>query len=104
MAKRIAMFNHKVGVSKTTSAYNIGWMLSKQSKVLLVDADPQCNLSNLLLGDAFEQYYLTSSTAQANIKDGVKAAFEGKPSPIVAVNCYSPHRAPALFLLAGHAN
>jgi cellulose biosynthesis protein BcsQ len=104
MSKRIAMFNHKGGVSKTTSVYNIGWMLSKNAKVLLVDADSQCNLSSLILGDKFEEYYSTPNTAEQNIKDGVKAAFEGKPSPIAAVNCYSPQRAPALFLLAGHAN
>ena len=104
MSKRIAMFNHKGGVSKTTSVYNIGWMLSKKAKVLLVDADPQCNLSALLLGDRFEPYYVEDATKNNNIKDGVKAAFEGKPSPITAVNCFSPQRAPSLFLLAGHAN
>ncbi|MGD1089256.1 MAG: AAA family ATPase, partial [Verrucomicrobiota bacterium] len=104
MSKRIAMFNHKGGVSKTTSVYNIGWMMSKSAKVLVVDADPQCNLSALILGDRFEQYYLDAATAGQNIKDGVKAAFEGKPTPLSAVNCYSPQRAPALHLLAGHAN
>ena len=50
MSKRIAMFNHKGGVSKTTSVYNIGWMLAKNAKVLIVDADPQCNLSALISG------------------------------------------------------
>jgi cellulose biosynthesis protein BcsQ len=104
MSKRIAMFNHKGGVSKTTSVYNIGWMLSKSAKVLIVDADPQCNLSALILGDNFEPYYIEPKTKHDNIKDGVKVAFEGKPSPISAVNCYSPQRAPSLFLLAGHAN
>ncbi|MDE2264890.1 MAG: ParA family protein, partial [Alphaproteobacteria bacterium] len=54
MAKRIVIFNHKGGVSKTTSAYNIGWMISKKHNVLLVDADPQCNLTSLILGDDFE--------------------------------------------------
>jgi chromosome partitioning protein len=104
MSKRIAMFNHKGGVSKTTSVYNIGWMLSKNAKVLLVDADPQCNLSALILGDNFDTYYIDAATEHQNIKDGVKVAFEGKPSAITAVNCYSPQRAPSLFLLAGHAN
>ncbi|MDG7001162.1 MAG: AAA family ATPase [Nitrososphaerota archaeon] len=104
MSKRIAMFNHKGGVSKTTSVYNIGWMLAKSAKVLIVDADPQCNLSALILGDNFEPYYIEPRTEHENIKDGVKVAFEGKPSPISAVNCYSPQRAPSLFLLAGHAN
>ncbi len=103
MSKRIAMFNHKGGVSKTTSVYNIGWMLSKNKKVLIVDADPQCNLTSLTLGEDFEKYYLEDSTKFQNLKDGVKVAFEGKPTPIKAINCYSPQKAPSLFLLAGHA-
>lgn len=104
MSKRIVLFNHKGGVSKTTSAYNIGWMLSKDYRVLLVDADPQCNLTSLILGDNFEKYYLEDETREQNIKDGVKVAFEGKPSPIQEVTCISPERSPQLFLLAGHAN
>ena len=46
--KRIALFNHKGGVSKTTSAYHLAWMLTKLGKrVLLVDGDSQCNLSTV---------------------------------------------------------
>lgn len=38
MADIISMFNHKGGVSKTTTAFNLGWMLARKSKkVLLVD-------------------------------------------------------------------
>jgi chromosome partitioning protein len=36
--------------------------------------------------------------------DGVSAAFDGRPVPISPVKCFSPPRAPNLFLLAGHAN
>lgn len=104
MAKRLVIFNHKGGVSKTTSAYNIGWMISKRANVLLVDADPQCNLTSLILGDDFEPYYLESHTMSQNLKDGVSPAFSGKPIPIKAVECKSPSRAPNLFLLSGHAN
>jgi len=103
-AKRIVAFNHKGGVSKTTSIYNIGWMLSKNYRVLLVDADPQCNLSSLILGDNFDQYYDEDLTKNHNIKDGVQVAFTGKPFPIKAVNCFSPPRSPSLYLLAGHAD
>src|SRR5271157_3934025 len=48
--KRIALFNHKGGVSSTTTTFNLGWMLAtKGHRVVLVDADPQCNLSRFLL-------------------------------------------------------
>ncbi len=104
MSKRVVIFNHKGGVSKTTSIYNIGWMLSKSNNVLLVDADPQCNLTSLILGDDFEEYYFNDSTKHHNIKDGVEVAFTGKPIPIKAVNCFSPTRASSLYLIAGHAN
>lgn len=104
MSKRVVFFNHKGGVSKTTSTYNIGWILSKTYNVLLVDADPQCNLSGLILGEDFEKYYFDESTKNQNIKDGVEVAFKGKPSPIQAVDCFSPPRAQSLYLLAGHAN
>lgn len=104
MSKRLVVFNHKGGVSKTTSVYNIGWMLAKTYNVLVVDADPQCNLSSLILGENFEKYYIEDITNTQNIKDGVKPAFSGSPYPIEAVTCHSPARADKLFLLAGHAN
>ncbi len=105
MATKIVLFNHKGGVSKTTTSYNLGWMLALQGKkVLLIDADPQCNLSSVILGDKFEEYYLNEETKSDNIKDGVKVAFQGKPKPIESVSCYSPPNNGNLFLLAGHAD
>jgi cellulose biosynthesis protein BcsQ len=51
MAKVISLFNHKSGVSKTTTTFHLGWMLTKLGlKVLIVDTDPQCNLTGLVLG------------------------------------------------------
>lgn len=51
MVKSICMFNHKGGVSKTTTTFNLGWsMATKGKKVLMVDLDAQCNLSGLVLG------------------------------------------------------
>ena len=51
MTKVIVMFNHKGGVAKTTNSFHLGWKLARLGKkVLLVDADPQCNLTGLTLG------------------------------------------------------
>ena len=51
MPKSICFFNHKGGVSKTTTAFNIGWGLaSTGKKVMLVDLDSQCNLTGMVLG------------------------------------------------------
>jgi cellulose biosynthesis protein BcsQ len=103
-AKTIILFNHKGGVSKTLTTYNIAWMLAaeKGKKVLLVDCDPQCNLSGLLLRDEFDDYYTDDNTKEFNIKDATRAAFDGKPQPIKAIDCYSPEVNPNLFLIPGH--
>jgi cellulose biosynthesis protein BcsQ len=49
-AQRIVVFNHKGGVGKTTLTVNVAAAMAALGKrVLLVDADPQCNLSSYLL-------------------------------------------------------
>ncbi len=49
---RITIYNHKGGVGKTTLNVNIASALAEQGKsVLLVDSDPQCNLTSYLLSD-----------------------------------------------------
>ena len=59
--KKIALFNHKGGVGKTTLTVNIADALASSGKrVLLVDADPQCNLTS---------FYLEESTLEKLLED-----------------------------------
>lgn len=105
MVQKIALFNHKGGVSKTTTAFNLGWMLAEKGKtVILVDTDPQCNLTGITLGEGteddenrIEAIYNTGS----NIKTGLVPAFESQPRAIEAVDCI-PTAQERLFLLPGH--
>lgn len=101
MAKRIALFCHKGGVSKTTTTFNLGWMLADRGhKVLIVDADSQCNLTALVMGeDKFEDFYKTGNLH--NIKDALTPAFKSKAMLVEAVECFTPSNS-NLFLLPGH--
>ena len=52
MPKTISVFNNKGGVGKTTICWNLGDALARRGKrVLLIDFDPQCNLSIAMLGE-----------------------------------------------------
>lgn len=50
--KKVALFNHKGGVGKTTLTVNIADALVNAGKrVLLIDADPQCNLTSFYIDE-----------------------------------------------------
>lgn len=101
--KIIELFNHKGGVSKTTTTFHVAWKLSQQNKrVLLVDGDPQCNLTGMFIGESFDDYYENNKTKMMNIKDAVSVAFSGRPQPIVAIDCPHHIKNNNLFLIPGH--
>lgn len=105
MAKRIALFNHKGDVSRTVTIFNLGWMLaSKGKKVILADTDPQCNLTELVLGynglTEFERFYETEK--ERNLRFGLAPTFEAWPTRIKAVDCIPIDHQEGLFLLPGH--
>ena len=72
--KTIAFYNNKGGVGKTTLAANVGYNLSAMGyRVLMVDCDPQGNLSSF-----FGRYDLT--------RKGLMQALEGQQRCIYRTN------------------
>jgi len=80
--KSIVFFNNKGGVGKTTLACNIASYLNDEMKkrVLLIDADPQCNATQSLLSDDLcEDIYLANNQAYQTLFSFVKPLAEGEP-------------------------
>jgi cellulose biosynthesis protein BcsQ len=105
MAKIINLFNHKGGVSKTTTVFNLSWMLASMGKkVIIADFDPQCNLTGMVLGykgvDDLQNTYRSSPAN--NLKDALSPAFESKPKQIVGAECVEVPGNSNLLLLPGH--
>jgi cellulose biosynthesis protein BcsQ len=82
---RLALFNHKGGVGKTTLTVNVAFALAALGKrVLLVDSDPQCNLTSYLVEAAVVDKWLDESegkngtTIWSALRPVVQAAKEQK--------------------------
>ena len=105
MTEVVAFFNHKGGVSKTTTAFHLGWKLAERGhRVLLVDADPQCNLTGLVLGytgeTELEDFY--SENEGQTLLDGLRPAFESRPEPMEAVAPFEIGARDGLAIIPGH--
>jgi len=126
--KIISVFNHKGGVSKTTTTFNLAWMLAQMGKrVIMVDADPQCNLTGVTLGlnpewpedddvatDINDSESVHFAHTQDNAQDfwkenfertlfgALKPAFDSEPRVLQAVDCLPVDGREGLFLLPGH--
>lgn len=73
----------------------------KGKKVILVDADPPCNLTGFVLNEEeFQNFYENSE--EDNLKKCLAPAFEGEPVPIEAARCHQVRKKLELYLLAGH--
>jgi cellulose biosynthesis protein BcsQ len=65
---RIALYNHKGGVGKTTLLVNIAAALADLNKrVLLVDTDPQCNLTSYLVESDVVDNWLDNSDSNNGV-------------------------------------
>jgi len=110
MAKSVCLFNHKGGVSKTTTAFNLGWSLADRGhKVLMVDLDSQCNLTGLVLGhhaiDDEQMGAFYESRQNLTMKPVVEALINGlSPDDFLRadVGRLLDTTNPGLFLLPGH--
>jgi len=72
--KIITMATLKGGAGKTMNAFNIGGILAEKKKVLLIDIDPQCNLSSNAGIDITDRETLT-------IRDVFEKTPKQQPSP-----------------------
>jgi cellulose biosynthesis protein BcsQ len=106
-AKIISLFNHKGGVSKTTTAFHLGWKMAQLGKkVLIVDADPQCNLTGLTLsiGDYDELQNFYEAKKNTNIFDAISFIFgldKERSSGVIEAAKPTATQNENLFLLAG---
>lgn len=73
--KTIAFFNNKGGVGKTTLSCHIASFMSTnyQEKVLFIDADPQCNATQLICSDELcESIYDIDTTTRTTLLDSFR--------------------------------
>ncbi|CAM9467262.1 unnamed protein product, partial [Ectocarpus sp. 4 AP-2014] len=112
----MAIWNRKGGVAKTTITHTLGFAYAlADRRVLMVDADPQCDLSALLLR-GWVQHKQTHEDTDAGeidydlfydhkVKENQTFSFTHEPCPADVTQISLPAASHgALFLLPGHAD
>lgn len=76
-SKKLVFFNNKGGVGKTTLAYNTAVeFANKGYKTVLIDLDPQCNLTRLALGEEYYENTIFSEMSRT-VYDVLRGVVEG---------------------------
>lgn len=105
MTEVLAFFNNKGGVSKTTTCFNLGWILADLGKkVIMIDADPQCNLSGLALESEPESVLPSSYREfhETNLYQSLLPAFKSTATKISIPKLVEVAGRPDLLLLPGN--
>ncbi len=100
----ITLFNNKGGVSKTTTTFNIAWKLAELGKhVLIVDADPQCNLTELVINPLQpDDPRRNNAQERDNIFHALDPVYKARPKQLDPVKCIKVEGQDNLWLLPGH--
>ncbi len=101
-SKKLTFFNNKGGVGKTTLAFNTAVEFAKKGyKTVLIDLDPQCNLTRLALGDEYYENTIFSA-ASKSIFDVLSGVVRGGADIDTDVKFEQAKAAPNnLYLLRG---
>lgn len=84
-------------ISEWTMGLDMGY------KTLIVDTDPQCNLTGLCINADKENKLLNFyKENNYNIREALSAVFDNKPEPLMAATCYTFEHNRNLLLLPGH--
>lgn len=103
MTKIVSVFNNKGGVGKTTTTWYLADTLGRMGKrVLVIDFDPQCNLSIAIMGE--QGFANTLPNAQHPYGQTVRAflqlLLQGTGGQQVFLQ-QGPHTSPNVHLIAG---
>jgi chromosome partitioning protein len=102
--KKLVFSNNKGGVGKTTLAFNTAVSFAKAGyKTVLIDLDPQCNMSRLAMGEDYYIKHLFSAT-ERTVYDVLKGVVEGGADIDLTVQFLPVATQANLSLLKGDIN